>query len=150
MRRTPRAGEFHGTRRETVRHIGLTFAETEYVPGHRLPEHAHKHPFFSLLLRGTFRERLERGTRDCVPTSLVFYPENEPHREVFGKEGGRSFHVELGSPWIDRLKDRGMTYASGSSETLGGRLNLLMTRRTVYPERQGSATRPTSRGASRS
>lgn len=128
MRRTLRPGEFHGTPRETRRHAGLTFAETEYAAGHRLPRHAHAHPFFSLLLRGTFRERLDRGTRDCIPTSLVFYPEHEPHEEAFGSEGGRAFHVELGSPWIDEMKERGMTYASGSSETLGGRLNLLMTR----------------------
>ena len=122
------AGEFHGTRKETVTHAGLTFAETEYAPAHRLPEHAHERAFFSLLLRGTFRERMERGTRDCIPTSLVFYPEHEPHQEAFGDEGGRAFHVELGGPWIDRMKEEGMTYQAGSTETLTGRLNLLMTR----------------------
>ena len=128
MRRTMKAGEFHGARRETRCHAGLTFAETEYTAGHRLPEHAHAHPFFSLLLRGTFRERMDRGTRDCIPTSLVFYPEQEPHEERFGDEGGRAFHVELGSPWIGEMKERGMTYEPGSTETLGGPLNLLMTR----------------------
>jgi len=128
MRRTMKTGEFHGTRRETHRHAGLTMAETEYIPGHRLPEHAHEHPFFSLLVRGSFREDLKRGSRDCIPTSLVFYPEHEPHEEAFGENGGRSFHVELGSTWLNRMRDEGMAYAAGSSETLTGRRNLLMTR----------------------
>jgi AraC-like DNA-binding protein len=73
-----RTGEFHGTRRETYRHAGLTMAETEYVPGHHLPEHAHEHPFF--------KEDLKRGSRDCIPTSLVFYPEHEPHEEAFAED----------------------------------------------------------------
>jgi len=123
-----RTGEFHGTRRETLRHAGLTMAETEYVPGHILPEHTHEHPFFSLLLRGSFREDLECGSRDCIPTSLVFYPEHEAHEEAFGDHGGRAFHVELGSSWLNRMRDEGMVYASGSSETLTGRRNFLMTR----------------------
>jgi len=128
MRRTMHAGEFHGRWRGKRQHAGLTFAETEYAPGHRLPVHAHDQPFFSLLLRGTFHERMERGTRDCIPTSLVFYPEHEPHEEAFGEEGGRAFHVELGAPWIDEMRERGMVYRAGSVETLGGRKNLLMTR----------------------
>jgi len=127
MNRTMGTGEFHGTGRGSVRHAGLTLAESDYGPGHRLPDHAHEHPFFSLLVRGTFREEFHRGTRQCVPTSLVFYPEHEPHREAFGTTGGRAFHVELGSPWLDRMRSEGMVYGSGSSETLTGRLNLLMT-----------------------
>ncbi len=128
MRRTMGMGEFHGVRRDTVTHAGLTLTETEYVPGHRLPNHAHEYPFFSLLVRGTFLEEFERGRRECVPTSLVFYPELEPHQEAFGPDGGRAFHVELGDPWLTRMREHGMTYAPGSSETLTGRLNLLMTR----------------------
>lgn len=128
MRRRLQSGEFHGRPIGTLRHAGLTFAETEYEPGHRLPEHAHDRPFFSLLLRGDFRERAERRVRHCVPTSLVFYPEHEPHEEAFGEAGGRGFHVELGHAWLDRMREEGMTYASGSSETLDGRQNLLVTR----------------------
>ena len=123
-----RSGQFHGRRRETVTVAGLTLAETIYTPGHRLPVHAHEQPFFSLLVRGSFREQCHRATRDCVPTSLVFYPEHEPHEEAFGPQGGRAFHVELGASWLDRMRDEGMSYASGSTETLTGRRNLLMAR----------------------
>lgn len=127
-----RAGEFHCARRGTQVLDGLTLAESEYAPGRRLDRHAHAHPFFSLLVRGSFRERLEHGQRECVPTSLVFYPEHEPHEEAFGPLGGRAFHVEMGGPWLGRMKAEGMGYASGSVETLTGRLNLLMTRLYVW------------------
>lgn len=128
MQKTMSAGEFHGAHRETVRIDGLTLAETEYEPGHRLSAHAHARPFFSFLIRGSFREELDHGSRECVPMSLVFYPEHEPHEEAFGARGGRCFHVELGSEWVERMKAEGMVYAPGSIETVAGRRNVLMTR----------------------
>ncbi len=128
MSRVLSSGEFHGVRRETVHTSDLTFAETTYDSGHRLPPHAHDLPFFSLLVRGSFSEIHDGRVRECGPASLVFYPEHEPHREVFGTEGGRSFHVELGRTWVERMRERGSTYHSGSRESLGGRLNLLMVR----------------------
>jgi AraC family transcriptional regulator len=128
MSRILLGGEFHGTRRETARIADLTLAETVYEPGHRLPHHAHDRPFFSLLVRGSFREDFDGKTRECGPTSLVFYPEHEPHREEFGPEGGRSFHVEIGRSWLERMRSAGSSYDSGSRESLHGRLNLLMVR----------------------
>lgn len=128
MSRVLASGEFHGFRRETLRTSDLTLAETTYQPGHRLPPHAHDLPFFSLLVRGSFREVHDGGVRECGPASLVFYPEHEPHREDFGPEGGRSFHVEIGRSWSERLRDIGSAYSSGSRESLGGRLNLVMVR----------------------
>lgn len=126
MQRTMTAGEFHGVRRETIRLAGLTLAETEYRAGHRLPRHAHEQPFFSLLVRGSFLEHHDLGNRECVSTSLVFYPEHEGHEEAFGPRGGRAFHVELGPAWVERMQAEGTTWRSGSSETLKGRRNLLM------------------------
>jgi len=128
MNRTLRSGEFHGTRRDTARLSGLTLAETVYAPGHRLPLHAHERPFFSMLVRGDFHEVHDRGQRHCVPTSLVFYPEHEPHREEFGSAGGRAFHVEVGTAWVTRKSGEGWMYAPGSTESVGARLNALMVR----------------------
>lgn len=130
--RTLRSGEFHGARRRTLRHTGLTLADIEYGPRHSLPEHAHEHPFFCLLVRGTFRESLGHRIRRCVPASMVFYPEHEPHREEFGREGGRAFNVELGGTWIERMRTEGMSYRPGSIESLRGRLNVLMARLHVW------------------
>lgn len=126
--RTLGRGEFHGRRRDTLRFGGLTLAETEYAPGHRLPLHAHANPFFSLLLRGSFTEKLERGGRRCVPTSLVYYPENDPHAEAFDERGGRSFNVELGPAWLAALLAQGTPRPPRSVQTRAGRLNWLATR----------------------
>jgi len=129
MERTLDTGEFYGHRHDTRRASDLTCAVTEYAPGHRLPRHAHAQPFFSLLLRGAFRERVERGrVRDCLPTCVVFYPEHEPHSEWFGEAGGRAFNVELGPRWLIEMRARGLTYRSGSTDFRRARLNLLTTR----------------------
>ena len=126
--RTLGRGEFHGARRDTLCIGGLTLAETEYEPGHRLPLHAHEHPFFSLLLRGSYTERLDRGSRRLLPASLVFYPENEPHSDAFDDTGGRAFNVEMGSPWLSRLREYGLSQPAGSDEIRRSRLNGLATR----------------------
>lgn len=128
MKRTLASGEFHGTRRNTALISGLTLAETVYTPGHRLARHAHERPFFSMLVQGDFREVHDRGVRHCGPASLVFYPEHEPHRERFGDTGGRGFHVEVGTPWLERMREEGWTYAAGSFQSVGARLNALMVR----------------------
>ncbi len=126
--RTLSTGEFHGARRDTRRVGDLTFAETEYAPGHTLPLHAHEQPFFSLLLRGSFRERLEGGSRDCVPTSLVYYPEREPHSESFDRSGGRAFNVEISRDWLAALREQGVRQPEHSFETRASSLNWLATR----------------------
>ena len=129
MRRTLETGEFLGRRCDTRREADLTCALTEYPPSHRLPRHAHEQPFFSLLLCGSFRERLDGGRmRDCLPTSVVFYAEHEAHSEAFGAHGGRAFNVELGPRWLSEMRQRGVTYRSGSTAANGARLNLLATR----------------------
>lgn len=126
--RTLTRGEFHGARRDTRRIDGLTLAETEYEPGHRLPLHAHEHPFFSLLLRGSYTEQIHRGSRRLLPASLVFYPENEPHADAFDDGGGRAFNVEMASPWLNRIREFGINQPAGSDEIRRSRLNGLAIR----------------------
>lgn len=125
--RTLGKGEFHGTRRLHHACAGLTLADSSYAPGHRLPLHAHEQPFFSLVLRGSFDERLERGSRRCVPTTVVFYGAHEPHAEVFGERGGRAFNVELGPEWIGGLREHGLDQPDGTMATRASELNWLAT-----------------------
>ena len=126
--RTMHAGQFHGDSRDTRTLGGLTLADAAYEPWHRLPKHAHEHAFFSLLLRGSFTEKLDHGGRTCVPTSLVFYPRHEPHSEVFGPQGGRAFNVEFAGDWMSRMRDFGIREPERSQEMRGSRLNWLATR----------------------
>lgn len=116
--RTLHSGEFHGTRRARRLDGGLTLAESDYAPGHRLPMHAHEQPFFSLVVRGSFSERLETRARECVPESLVYYGAHEPHAEVFGPDGGTAFNVQLGTEWLADLADRGLNEPERSPSAL--------------------------------
>lgn len=126
--RTLARGEFHGVVRERRTEAGLTLAESGYAPRHRLPLHAHQRPFFSLVLRGSFDERLERGSRRCLPTMVVFYGAHEPHAEAFGEHGGRAFNVEMGAGWMDELHQRGLDEPGGTTSTRNSGLNWLATR----------------------
>ena len=80
------------------------------------------------MLRGSYTEKLDRGSRSVLPTSLVFYSRHEPHSEAFGPQGGRAFNVELGGQWMTRMRDFGLREQDGSQEMRGSRLNWLATR----------------------
>ncbi len=128
MPRTLPAGEFHDVRGTTRRIAGLVLAEAVYPGGHRLPEHAHEQPFFTLVLAGSFSEHADGVPRRCRPSSLLFYPEDEPHSEAFGPEGGRSLNIELGSGWLQRMEAFRIPRPERSLEIVRRRSNWLATR----------------------
>ncbi|HAC06290.1 MAG TPA: hypothetical protein DCF71_10565 [Gemmatimonadetes bacterium] len=80
------------------------------------------------MLRGSYTEKLDRGSHSVLPTSLVFYSRHEPHSEAFGPQGGRAFNVELGGQWMTRMRDFGLREQDGPQEMRGSRLNWHATR----------------------
>ena len=132
MHRIMQGGRFHGAPLGTRRFGALTVSEKEYTPGHELPLHAHENAFFSLLLGGAFRERVGQKERECLATSLVYYPALEPHTESFDDGGGRALNIDLGPSWVARVEELGLAGASGSIHLRRSRANWLATR--VYGE----------------
>ena len=83
-------GEFYGTRVRAVRGREFGFYEYKYEAGSSVPRHAHEHAFVSLLVGGTYDERVGVRNRRS-PKGVVFHPAGEEHSERFGDRGARLF-----------------------------------------------------------
>lgn len=115
------SGQFIGRVQGTRQVSGLTLAETVYTPGLHVPSHAHDHGLCSLVLDGSFTERLGRASASIEPGSLIFQPRDEPHAHDFGGTGGRCFNVQFGASWAARLEEFGLREPGHPADLHGGR-----------------------------
>ncbi len=92
-------GQFFGelVRQRTV--AGLTLTETRYAPGTRLPRHCHRHGYFCLIRRGSFREDYNGRQRSCGPLTLAYHPPGEVHAEQIGSSEVWSFNIDIAPGW---------------------------------------------------
>lgn len=123
---------FHGVRTRVRSLQGFRLTESTYEAGHRLPLHAHPHPFFALLLSGSYTERLESGERRCAPSSLAYYPAGVPHADRFHGRGGRAFLVEVCTSDLDPFDEMRAGDTRHLGEMDNGRLKVLALR--LYAE----------------
>src|SRR5262249_16710542 len=61
----------------------------------KLPKHAHEHPYYGFILRGTYRETYGKSSRLCQPAMLIFHPQGEVHSQHFDTKGVRLFRLEV-------------------------------------------------------
>jgi AraC family transcriptional regulator len=88
-------GRFYGAVVNQWRVRNLNFSESVYRPGARIKRHLHSHPYFSILLHGSYRETYGGGVRECVPATAVFHAPGEVHSDQFLGAGGRIFRFEI-------------------------------------------------------
>jgi AraC family transcriptional regulator len=84
----------------------LRVSESRYAPGAQLHSHAHEFTYLSLVLRGTFEERVGRKAELARSGSVVVMPRGVTHDERFGTLGARSVTVTLKSSFF-RETERG-------------------------------------------
>ena len=106
----------------------FTLTEALYGAQDSLPLHAHPNAFFALLLSGSYTERLERGERQCAPSSLAYYPAGIPHADHFHGHGGRAFLIEVPADRIELVGGRSGDDSVFLGEVRSTRLNLLALR----------------------
>ena len=102
-------------------------SESVYLPHLKTPEHSHQLPCFCLVLSGASLQTYGSKSRERKPGTMLFYTPEESHAEVFGKTGSRIFSFEIGSEWLQKLRDCSMV----KSESLvfeGGLLSWLASR----------------------
>ena len=92
-------GDFLGkvVRRQAC--AGVSLCETRHPAGARLPRHLHKHAYFCLVRRGTYREEYGGRLRFCRPEMLAFHPPEEIHTEHVDGEEVWSFNIEITPSW---------------------------------------------------
>lgn len=122
------SGRFYGN---TVRKrsIGdLTLADVWYPAGACLPRHAHERAYFCLIRHGAYTESFGRRRRVCRPMTLAYHPPGEPHAQAFFGRPVASFNVEIGTEWLDRIRevtgplDQPAEFHGGEVAALGLRL----------------------------
>lgn len=110
---------------------GLSFSETRYVAGLRMPAHQHGPAAFSFVLEGGYTETLGPRERDCKPMTSVLHPQCESHSVVFHQFDVRIFRVEFGYAWRGRMGDY-LPAFDEPAESSGGLLAFLAMR--LYSE----------------
>ena len=96
-------GQFLSTKLASRAVAGLLLAETAHPPDSRLPTHSHERACLCLILGGHVTETRERRRTTYEPSTLVYYPPGDCHANRFHERGGRSFMLELGDGWLERL-----------------------------------------------
>lgn len=83
----------------------LLLADVRYPAKAHLPRHAHEHAYFCLIRQGTYTEAYGRRERLCQPMTLAYHPPGEPHTQTFSDCPVASFNVEIGTSWLDRMRE---------------------------------------------
>jgi AraC family transcriptional regulator len=91
----PEGERFYGVVVKQWRVGNLSFSESVFPPGARIRRHSHSHPYFSILLHGSYRETYSAGVRECGPATAVLHPPGEVHADHFFDAGGRIFRFEI-------------------------------------------------------
>ncbi|MEZ5332058.1 MAG: AraC family transcriptional regulator [Thermoanaerobaculia bacterium] len=82
----------------------LGLAEYRFEPGTVLPDHGHPWASLNWTLAGTMTDRFGSRRREHRPGGLGFHPPALDHRVEVGGEGGRAFHLEIRTQWLERAR----------------------------------------------
>lgn len=86
---------FHG---RTLRHrrVGdIVVTHSAYRSAEAIERHTHARASLVFVVRGEFSETTDRGAHTCGPSTLLYRPAGEPHRNMFGSAGGECLCLEL-------------------------------------------------------
>lgn len=104
------AGQHFGAISKSYDVAGFTLTKTAYAPNFETPIHSHERACFCLVLRGGYVESYGNLALTCKPSSLLFRPPEEPHSNHIQNAGGLCFIIELGSDWLDRIREQSAAF----------------------------------------
>jgi AraC family transcriptional regulator len=104
------AGQHFGAISKRYDVAGFTLTKTTYAPNFETPLHSHERACFCLVLRGGYVESYGNLELTCKPSSLLFRPPEEPHSNHIQNAGGLCFIIELGSDWLDRIREQSAAF----------------------------------------
>src|SRR5918911_1454862 len=84
---------------------GCILVETTYLPGIKLPRHAHELAGFCFVLKGSVERFYDGKGHVCRPAALSFIPSGAKHSEHFPDSGARLFSLQLGPNLLEHLRD---------------------------------------------
>lgn len=110
---------------------GFTLTETRYLPGVSVPVHSHENGYICFVRQGAYTEFYGRRTRSCQAMTVAIHPSDESHSEHFLDSEARSFNIEVGPSWLERIRCYS-TALDSPSEFKGGAMSALALR--LYSE----------------
>lgn len=126
MNLTSVSSDFYGTRASCAG-AGLTLSESIYPAGLKMSSHLHEPAYFSLVLKGAYTETFGKGSRTCVPSTMIFHPPHDKHAVDFHNAEVRIFRIEVESRWLERTR-QGAALPERSTDFRGGFLSSLCAR----------------------
>lgn len=129
------AGEFFGEVAVRHRVSEITLTELRHPARRSFPRHSHEHTYFCLLLAGGYAEEIAGRSIPQRPMTVAFHPAGMEHRDEVGEGGARFFGIELGTRWIERLREEAKapvafaTLEAGDGVWLASRLHRELRRR---------------------
>lgn len=99
------AGQYFGSVVQRRKLNGVVLSELKHAHPRALPQHSHELGFFSLLLRGDYKEWYGRQTVTHQPLTLMWHPEELQHQDAVGQRGCHFFNAEVPNAWLDRLRE---------------------------------------------
>ena len=89
------AGQFFGAIRGQFGTGAFTVTTVAHPAARVVPMHIHMHPFFSMLIRGRYRERFGRRHWDARPLGMVLRPPESEHCDEIGPGGAVFLCVDV-------------------------------------------------------
>lgn len=89
------AGQFFGAIRGQFGTGAFTVTTVAHPTARVVPMHVHEHPFFSMLIRGRYRERFGRRHWDARPLGMVLRPPQAEHCDEIGPGGAVFLCVDV-------------------------------------------------------
>jgi AraC family transcriptional regulator len=80
----------------------LTFTHAEHAPHTALADHAHERANLTLVVSGSFGERLPRESLSVGPNDIVIKAAGVRHANDYGNRPARSITVEIDESWLCR------------------------------------------------
>lgn len=99
------AGQYFGSVVQRRSLNGVVLSELKHTQPRALPKHSHKLGFFSLLLRGDYKEWYGRQTVAHQPLTLMWHPAELEHQDAVGQRGCHFFNAEIPAIWLERLRE---------------------------------------------
>jgi len=97
------AGQFYGAIRGQFGTGEFTVTTVAHQAARVVPLHVHEHPFFSMLIRGRYRERFGRQQWDARPLGMVLRPPQAEHCDEIGQGGAVFLCVDVSRDFWDGM-----------------------------------------------
>ncbi len=76
-----------------------------YTPRSTMAPHAHEESSFTIVLKGSYQERIVGRSIEHRPGSMLFYPAGEKHSQQFGRHGSHKLIFRPSESCLELLRD---------------------------------------------